>query len=148
MTLYWLDPSMRQQAFIFYKRYMPHARLRKKERLAVKYFNNNPQEPLIAAVRLRSIGPYQLLTGMLVHPDHRNQGVAHHLMRALSPELNTCASFLFALPELVPFYRQHQFSSEGVFPVEIAQLHQRYLNQGKSLTPMHFNNQPDAQLTK
>ncbi len=140
MQLHWLMPDNRNEAFRFYKQYMPYARISKKEKLAAFFANNSPQREIIAAVRLRPIGAYQLLTGMLVHPEYRRKGLAHQLMQALAPRLAATPSFLFALPHLCDFYQQHGFTCNQPVPAEINDLFKRYTQQGKTLHLMQYNN--------
>ncbi|QYK02344.1 GNAT family N-acetyltransferase [Shewanella psychrotolerans] len=144
MTLHWLSPSIRADAFRFYNRFMPYARLNKKELVGVIYAESSPSNQIIAAVRLRPIGEYQLVTGMLVHPHYRGQALGHQLMSNLQEQLIARPSFLFSLPELTAFYRQHRFfeSSEtkteqcADIPAEISQLYKRYVSKGKQLCLM------------
>ncbi|WP_037428045.1 GNAT family N-acetyltransferase [Shewanella colwelliana] len=144
MILTWLDPNSRAEVYRFYRQFMPYARLTKKELVAVGYRLTTLRQPSVAsdtitaAVRLRPIGPYQLLTGMLVHPDYRQQGLGHSLMQAIDKPLQTTPSFLFSLPELTHFYAQHGFVEHGVMPAEITQLYQGYINQGKQLVLMRY----------
>ncbi|MCG9697307.1 GNAT family N-acetyltransferase [Shewanella sp. Isolate11] len=143
MQLHWLNDDERIEAFGFYKKFMPHARLTKKEKLGVFFAENSASKPIIAAVRLRPIGSYQLLTGILVHPGNRGQGVGHQLMQALKPHLESAPSFLFSLPHLRNFYQQHQFEGDRQAPAEIRDLFSRYTREGKSLYLMcHSSNEP------
>lgn len=139
---------MRADAFRFYNRFMPYARLNKKELVGVFYAESSSSKQIIAAVRLRPIGEYQLLTGMLVHPEHRGQALGHQLMSNLQDSLTAKPSFLFSLPDLTAFYQQHGFfeSSESAteqcadisaeIPAEITQLYNRYVSKGKQLCLM------------
>ncbi|QYJ85191.1 GNAT family N-acetyltransferase [Shewanella mesophila] len=146
MNLTWLDADSRAEAYQFYHQFMPYARLTKKELLGVFFAGNLSEKKIIAAVRLRPIGEYQLLTGMLVHPEYRGQGLAHQLMFNLQRTLNTKPSFLFSLPELTSFYQQHRFFENSEItmeqspkiPAEITQLYKRYVSKGKQLYLMQY----------
>ncbi|NRD74964.1 GNAT family N-acetyltransferase [Shewanella sp. VB17] len=122
---------------------MPYARLTKKERLAVflSESDSNKTEPhteVIAAIRLRPIGRDTLITGMLVHPSFRGQGLGHSLMNAIINELNDEHAFLFALPHLVSFYQQHGFNPLQTPPNDIAQLFIKHQRKHKPLCLMGF----------
>ncbi len=138
MQLHWLPPDNRNEAFRFYKQFMPYSHIAQKEKLAVLFADNEQQE-IIAAVRVRPIGPYQLLTGMLVHPEYRGKGIAHQMMLSLATTFANTPSFLFALPHLCDFYRQHGFESDQQVPAEIHALFKRYSNQGKTLCLMRHH---------
>ncbi|WP_299793739.1 GNAT family N-acetyltransferase [uncultured Shewanella sp.] len=140
MDICWLDTDNRREASIFYRRYLPYARLGRKERVGVLYLQGEPGERLIvAAVRLRPIGTLTLLTGMLVHPDYRERGLAHQMLSSLMNTLETNRTFLFSLPELTDFYQQHQFVQTEDVPNDIWQLFLKYRGQGKELVLMKFN---------
>ncbi|ABV35876.1 GCN5-related N-acetyltransferase [Shewanella sediminis HAW-EB3] len=140
MKLCWLDTDNRRDAYIFYKRFLPYARLSKKERVGVLYARKDVDErQVIAAVRLRPIGSFTLLTGMLVHPYYREQGLAHQIMTSLAYIFENNRTFLFSLPSLVGFYRQHQFMPTDDVPNDILQLFSKYRGQGKELVLMKFS---------
>ncbi|MCG9753675.1 GNAT family N-acetyltransferase [Shewanella insulae] len=171
MTLQWLDTDKRRPAFTFYKTFMPHARITKKEALCVIYGDHQPglltqnqtikrqpdkkqveageqresallesgqlgnkplaiEQPedreIIAAARIRPIGHYRLLTGLLVHPKLRRQGLGHRLMQALTPTFGQAPTFLFCDARLIPFYQRHGFALPNTPPSELLQLQRRY----------------------
>lgn len=140
MKLCWLDTNNRRDAYIFYRRYLPYARLSKKEKIGVLFTRKGEDEwQVIAAVRLRPIGSFTLLTGMLVHPDHREQGLAHKIMTSLAGIFEHNRTFLFSLPSLVSFYQQHQFIPTEDVPNDILQLFSKYRSQGKELVLMKLS---------
>lgn len=161
MKLDWLDNDSRAQAFTFYKAFMPHARIAKKEALCVVYFGELTEQAsktqtiehqtrqerksllledrqIAAAARIRPIGPYHLLTGLLVHPHLRGQGLGTSLMQALAPTLGAAPSFLFCEAELTAFYRGLGFMLPNNPPSELLQLQRRYQTQGKQLVLMQY----------
>ena len=122
---------------------MPYARLTKKERVAVflSEFASSETElntETIAAIRLRPIGRYTLVTGMLVHPNYRGQGLGHQLMHAIMNELIDEHTFLFALPHLVSCYQQHGFNLLQTPPNDIFQLLNKHQSDNKPLCLMGF----------
>ncbi|KIO36249.1 GNAT family N-acetyltransferase [Shewanella sp. cp20] len=166
MKLDWLDSDSRAQAFTFYKAFMPHARIAKKEALCVVYFGEQTEQAskaqatkaqamahqtrqeresllfedrqIAAAARIRPIGRYRLLTGLLVHPHLRGQGLGKSLMQALAPTLGAAPSFLFCEAELTAFYRGLGFMLPNNPPSELLQLQRRYQTQGKQLVLMQY----------
>lgn len=143
LQIHWLDIDNRTQAYRFYKHYMPYARLTKKERLAVllserESIEDNRNQEIIAAIRLRPTGVYNLVTGMLVHPNYRGQGLGHQLMLGINNELTNEGTFLFALPHLVSFYQQHGFVECQNVPNDISQLFNKYDCDDRPLCLMIF----------
>ena len=133
----WLEPERRRAAFSFYKAFMPHARISKKEALCVAYLPGSAEQ-IIAAARLRPIGPYRLLTGVLIHPKLRMQGLGSQLIRALRPELGLAPSFLLCDAALCSFYQRHGFAPAQRPPAELSQLQRRYQEQDKALQLMQY----------
>ncbi|QDF76062.1 GNAT family N-acetyltransferase [Shewanella marisflavi] len=142
IQLDWLEPEHRRAAFSFYKAFMPHARISKKEALCVAYLDANAGQlmagEVIAAARLRPIGPYRLLTGVLIHPKLQEQGLGSQLMQALKPELGRAPSFLLCEAALCKFYQRHGFAPPQHPPAELSQLQRRYQEQGKPLQLMQY----------
>ncbi len=143
MKLCWLNTDNRSEAYIFYKRFLPYARLSKKEQVGVLFTlkNEDERQEVIAAIRLRPIGSFTLLTGMLVHPDYREQGLAHQIMASLAGIFENNKTFLFSLPSLTRFYQQHQFIQTEDVPNDILQLFSKYQRQGKELVLMKFSDE-------
>ncbi|WP_041417525.1 GNAT family N-acetyltransferase [Shewanella woodyi] len=143
MHLHWLSLNNRAQVYPFYKQFMPYARLTKKERIAVLLEEKGTAEvavesEVIAAVRLRPIGLYTLVTGMLIHPQHRGKGLGHTLMRGINNEMTDEYTFIFSLPHLVSFYQQHGFEKCQTPPNDIGQLFNRYHSEDKPLSLLAF----------
>lgn len=144
LHLHWLNSDNRAQAYIFYKRYMPYAHPTKKERLAVFFSEitstDESQSPEItAAIRLRPIGIYTLVTGMLIHPNYRGQGLGHQVMQRINNELLNKHTFLFALPHLVSFYQQHGFDECQNVPNDVGQLFNKHYRDDRPLCLMVFS---------
>lgn len=111
---------------------MPYAKPNKKE--AILTISSN--DTLVASVRLRPVGQLTLLTGMLVHPEYRGQALAHQLMTQLNKSLTPKTTFLFSIPELVPFYQSHHFSVCEAAPNDIQQLFAKHATKSKPLVLM------------
>lgn len=123
---------------------MPYARINRKEQIALLIDDAHTFAPdscikaehIIASLRLRPIGEFTLLIGMLVHPDHRGQGIGHKMMKGIADKLVSNETYLFSLPHLVKFYQQHGFHLTAQAPNDIAQLFDKYTSQGKTLVMM------------
>lgn len=120
----------------FYKQYYPSAKPKKNETIIVGYQQTN----IIAVVRFRPVEQYQLLTGMLVHPDLRKQNIGSTLLQYC--QINTLDSntYCFAYSHLETFYQQAGFSTIDIntLPNSLQLLFKRYIQSGKSLMPMHY----------
>ncbi|MEZ9822339.1 GNAT family N-acetyltransferase, partial [Shewanella sp. 10N.286.45.A1] len=81
-------------------------------------------------------GQLAILTGMLVHPDCRGQGIGHQLMDELSPVLRQGKTYIFALAHLEGFYGQHGFTVIEDAPNDITQLFLKYQGSEKELVLM------------
>jgi len=137
---------------LFYRQHMPYARLAQKESVAVIHHLGSPaiddtdisQRKIIAAIRVRPIGQYQLISGLLVHPHYRGQQVSTQLLRFIAPQLTVRQCFLFANPWLIGLYQQHHFvlidpSEFARLPAEIMQLYRRYHSEQRPLVIMQLN---------
>ncbi|ABV86113.1 GNAT family N-acetyltransferase [Shewanella pealeana] len=149
MQLTWLAPDERIEVKKFYRQYMPYARLLQKESLcvltqadpSVARFGELTSSKIIcseiaASARIRPIGQLAILTGMLVHPDFRGQGVGHRLMRELESVLCDGNTYIFALAHLEQFYAQHGFCAVSSAPNDIQQLFLKYQGSDKELVLM------------
>lgn len=135
----WLDLSDRSQLKLFYRQYMPYAKPNKKEAI----LTISIQDIIVASARLRPIGEYTLLTGMLVHPEYRGQGLAHQLMQLLSDSKNLESTYIFAIPELTHFYQSYHFIPCETAPNDITQLFNKYRSDDKPLILMAYKPQPN-----
>ncbi|WP_041420225.1 GNAT family N-acetyltransferase [Shewanella violacea] len=164
MQLIWLDNQNRRGVYGFYRSYMPYARISRKEQIALlindvetlspdsgikaKQINDDQHtchydsdikaKQIIAAIRLRPIGEFNLLIGMLVHPDHRGKGIGHQVLNGIADKLLSNETYLFALPHLVGFYQNHGFSQDIQAPNDIQQLFDKYTSQDKDLVMMGY----------
>ncbi|MGS0680218.1 GNAT family N-acetyltransferase [Shewanella sp. 125m-7] len=149
MQLTWLAPDDRIEVKKFYRQHMPYARLLQKESLCVLTQADcilaNDMKPnskqiiyseIVASARIRPIGQLAILTGMLVHPDFRGQGVGHKLMDELSSVLSDGKTYIFALAHLEGFYAKHGFSAASTAPNDIEQLFLKYQGSDKELVLM------------
>ncbi|MEZ9139649.1 MULTISPECIES: GNAT family N-acetyltransferase [unclassified Shewanella] len=62
-----------------------------------------------ASIRIKPIGKCQLVTGLVVAQIARGQGFAHQLLEYIKPELLLEQAYVFAIPELEPFYQAYGF---------------------------------------
>ncbi|QQX82445.1 GNAT family N-acetyltransferase [Shewanella sp. KX20019] len=157
MQLTWLATDDRIEVKQFYRQYMPYARLLQKELVCVltraDSASANSVEitssdithskpiafEIVASARIRPIGQLSILTGMLVHPNFRGQGVGHRLMRELASVISDGKTYIFALAHLESFYAQHGFCAVSSAPNDIAQLFLKYQRDGDELVLMGFN---------
>ncbi|OEF06209.1 GNAT family N-acetyltransferase [Vibrio genomosp. F10] len=119
-----------------YKVHYPSGKAKKDEHIITA----SNRSSIIAMVRFRTIEQYRLLTGMLVIPEQREQGVGHALLNYCQDNELTSNDFCFAYDHLESFYRAHQFEIVALdeMPNCLKNLYQRYVNSGRSLIPMQF----------
>lgn len=117
-----------------YKAHYPSGKAKKDELTAVAY----QESKMIAVVRFRSIEQFRLLTGMLVIPEFREQGVGHKLMHYCQQQILKEGDFCFAYQHLEAFYAQHSFVSvePQQLPNSLQMLFERYVKSGKKLVAM------------
>ncbi|MGS0689867.1 GNAT family N-acetyltransferase [Shewanella sp. 30m-9] len=144
MQLTWLAPDERIEVKKFYRQHMPYARLLQKESVCVltqedctsTNGTDIASSKIVASARIRPIGQLAILTGMLVHPDFRGQGVGHQLMDELASVINNDKTYIFALAHLQGFYSQHGFCAVSSAPNDIQQLFLKYQSSDKELVLM------------
>lgn len=134
MLFQWLEPQQNPLVKPFYKRFMAYSRPKKSDRIAV--LRDDLSQEIIACARLRAIGHYTLLTGMLIHPKHRKKGLGHLLLQHMQVEMHSEQVFIFSLSTLADFYAQHHVIEITFAPNDIQQRFECYQNQGKELTLM------------
>lgn len=128
-----LDPVKMPLVSRLYKAYYPSGKAKKDELTVAAYQNNT----LVAVVRFRSIEKYRLMTGMLVVPECRAQGIGHQLMEYCQQNVLGEGDYCFAYEHLESFYSQHGFVTleSEILPNSLNVLFERY-SSSKSLVPM------------
>lgn len=131
-----LDPIKLPLVTRLYKAHYPSAKAKKNETTIVCY----QYDALCGVVRFRPLDTFRLLTGMLVLPEYRGQGVAHQLMHYCQQHILGHQDYCFAYTHLAPFYAQHGFVSVSTeqLPPPLKELFERYCRSGKQLVAMHF----------
>ncbi|KDM89654.1 GNAT family N-acetyltransferase [Photobacterium galatheae] len=96
---------------------------------------------IVTVVRFQLSDDHQLLTGMLVAPTFRQQGVGLALLEACRTQLLSRRCFCFAFSHLEPLYQKAGFIviDEVRLPASLANRLQRYRSAGKSLIPMQYS---------
>lgn len=119
-----------------YKAFYPSAKPKKNERIVVGYH----EKTIICIVRFRPIEHFSLLTGMLVIPDYRQQGIAVQLLTFCQAHYLSENSYCFAYQHLESLYKSVGFSVVEVklLPNSLQQLFIRYTDAGKKLLPMRY----------
>ena len=130
----WLD-NPNQQVKTLYKSFMPWAKPKGRERLVIAITppSNSGENapPTLAVVRVRPVGEYDLVTGMLVHSDYRGKGLGDGLLAFIIPDLKPGMTFLYALPHLEAYYQRAGFKTLELnsVPNDIGQLYLKYSRQ-------------------
>lgn len=122
----------------FYQAYYPSGKPNKSEPLWV--IKQGPT--ILAAVRLKPFVDCQLMTGLVTHPEHRQQGHASRLLKALSQEFKHPPCFCLNQPELIPFYQKHDFvlvEDEQALPDDIQGRLRRYRVKQPELVTMAYH---------
>lgn len=130
-----LDPVKLPLVSRLYKSYYRSGKAKKDELTIV----GSVDKQMIAVVRFKSVEENRLLTGMLVVPEFRSQGLAHQLMSYCEQHVLQSGDFCFAYSELESFYQQHGFDTLGSdsLPNTLRGLFERY-SQKKSLVAMKY----------
>ncbi|MCG3866290.1 MULTISPECIES: GNAT family N-acetyltransferase [unclassified Photobacterium] len=133
-----LDPIRLPLVNKIYKSFYPSGKAKRDEIIWVAESNHS----IIASVRFKTIDNMQLLTGMLVAPEYRLQGIAYKLIEACRSQINRQTCYCFAFQELEVFYQKSGFQTidSETLPNNIKQRFQRYANSGKNLIPMVYIN--------
>ncbi|RJX72364.1 N-acetyltransferase [Vibrio sinensis] len=137
LTIEVLDPIKLPLVTRLYKAHYPSGKAKSNELTIVGYI----EQSLSAVVRFRPIEEFRLLTGMLVIPQYREQGVGHQLMNYCQQHTLTSKDYCFAYSHLELFYQQHGFTTipASTLPNSLKLLYNRYSHSGKRLTPMHYS---------
>ena len=121
----------------FYQAYYPSGKPNKSEPLWV--IKQGPT--ILVAVLLKPFVECQLITGLVTHPEHRQQGHASHLLKALNHEFEQLPCFCLNQPELMPFYQKHNFvlvEDEQALPDDIQGRLRRYRVKQPELVAMAY----------
>lgn len=131
-----LEPIKLPLVTRLYKAHYPSGKAKKDELTIVGYQRNQ----LVAVVRFRSLDRFRLLTGMLVVPECRDQGLGHQLMEFCQKNVLGEGDYCFAYEHLESFYSQHGFEVVKMdeLPNPLKVLFERYCNSGKKLVGMKF----------
>ncbi|MAF17669.1 MAG: GNAT family N-acetyltransferase [Marinomonas sp.] len=122
----------------FYQAFYPSGKPNKAEPLWVIKDGAN----ILCAVRLKPLDQCLLLTGLVTHPRHRNQGIAGQLLQTISEQLTRQPSYCLNTPELTPFYTRHGFTEvtdEALLPSELRSRLQRYRIKQPRLIAMQYH---------
>ncbi|MCW8332183.1 GNAT family N-acetyltransferase [Photobacterium sp. SDRW27] len=120
----------------FYKSHYPAGKAKKDEIIWV----GENSSGIISCVRFKQFEHFQLLTGMLVHPDLRGNGIAKQLLTAINEQTTDLPCFCFAFSHLEKLYQDAGFVviSDSDLPESLASRIKRYRLSGKDLTPMCY----------
>lgn len=130
-----LDPVKLPLVSRLYKSHYRSGKAKKDELTIV----GSVDKQMVAVVRFKSVEENRLLTGMLVVPEFRSQGLAHQLMSYCEQHVLQSGDFCFAYSELESFYQQYGFVTLGsdFLPNTLRGLFERY-SQKKSLVAMKY----------
>ncbi|GEA62721.1 GNAT family N-acetyltransferase [Vibrio comitans] len=120
-----------------YKSHYPSTKIKAGEKIIVAEENSK----IVGVVRYREVDKWQLLTGMLVIPEMRNQGIASQLLRFSQRDILHDKVFCFAYEHLEQLYSAHGFTTIPVedLPSTLAKLYLRYTQTGKPLIIMQYH---------
>ncbi|PSW03472.1 GNAT family N-acetyltransferase [Photobacterium lipolyticum] len=120
----------------FYKSYYPAGKAKRDE---IIWIGENTSG-IICCVRFKQFESYQLLTGMLVHPELRSCGIAKQLITATNEQLIHTPCFCFAFNHLEKLYQDSGFTviADNELPEPLASRIQRYRLSGKELIAMRY----------
>ncbi|MFC1508040.1 GNAT family N-acetyltransferase [Pseudomonadota bacterium] len=120
----------------FYKSHYPAGKAKKDE---IIWIGENTSG-IICCVRFKQFESYQLLTGMLVHPELRSRGIAKQLIAETNEQLIGTPCFCFAFNHLEKMYRDSGFTviADNELPEPLASRIQRYRLSGKVLIAMRY----------
>ncbi len=126
----------------FYQAFYPSGKANKADPIWVL----NQEQKILVCLRLKQFKQCQLLTGMVTHPDFRNQGLGLQLLDSLindeTQPLANKACYCFAFSHLEGFYQKAHFLSicPDELPDELRTRFMAYSQAGKLLIPMKFSN--------
>ncbi|OLQ77582.1 GNAT family N-acetyltransferase [Photobacterium proteolyticum] len=120
----------------FYKSYYPAGKAKKDEVIWVGEDNSS----IICCVRFKQFDNYQLLTGMLVHPEQRGMGLTKQLLTGCYQQLIETPCYCFAFAHLETLYQGANFIAlpESELPEPLLSRLRRYRQSGKKLVAMRY----------
>lgn len=136
LTFEILDPIKLPLVSRLYKAHYPSGKAKKDELTVVAY----KESKMVAVVRFRSVEQFRLLTGMLVIPEYRAQGVGHELLNYCQQQILKQDDFCFAYEHLEEFYGTHGFETVEMTQLSnsLKMLFERYISSGKKLIAMKY----------
>ncbi|GAD81429.1 GNAT family N-acetyltransferase [Vibrio ezurae] len=95
---------------------------------------------IVGVVRFRNIDKWQLLTGMMVVPDARRQGIASRLLQYCQSTMLNENVYCFAYVHLQQMYSAYGFRCIDIeaLPASLQKLYLRYTQAGKPLIIMQY----------
>jgi N-acetylglutamate synthase-like GNAT family acetyltransferase len=124
----------------FYQAYYPSGKANKADPI----WALSKEHKIFVCLRLKQFEQCQLLTGMVTHPDCRNQGLGLQLLSALINDdrrpLLTRPCYCFAFSHLESFYQKAHFTSICLddLPDPLKSRFIAYSQAGKQLIPMKY----------
>ncbi|MDD1796375.1 GNAT family N-acetyltransferase [Enterovibrio sp. ZSDZ42] len=120
----------------FYKDHYPAGKPKKDEVI----WTMEGSEGLIGTVRFRQFEGFQLLTGMLIHPDVRRQKLGIAFLHAVEKQTKDKRCYCLAYRYLIPLYENAGFEviDADALPEELKARYISYCNSGKDLVPMRY----------
>ncbi len=129
-----LDPIRLPLIQRFYKSHYPSGKAKRDEVI----WTVEKDGQIIGCVRFRQFNDCQLLTGMVIHSDHRRNRLASQLMENCEAQANSKQCFCFAYSHLEALYTKQGFVTigEADLPAPLDELFIRYSQGRKKLIPM------------
>ncbi|CAM4320926.1 GNAT family N-acetyltransferase [Vibrio neonatus] len=136
LTIKYLEPIRLPILKKLYKSHYPSAKIKGGEQILVAESNSS----IVGVVRFRTIDKWQLLTGMMVIPEARQQGIASRLLQHCKTDILNDSVYCFAYQHLQAMYSAHGFRCIDleVLPSTLQKLYLRYTQAGKPLIIMQY----------
>ncbi|OBT12027.1 acyltransferase [Vibrio sp. UCD-FRSSP16_10] len=136
LTIKELDPIRIPLLKKLYKSHYPSTKIKGGEYILVAEVDTK----ITGVVRFRTIDKWQLLTGMMVIPEARHQGIASQLLTYSQKHRLDNNVYCFAYQHLQPLYEAHGFQHIAVdtLPATLNKLYTRYIQSGKPLIAMQY----------
>ncbi|CAM3210937.1 GNAT family N-acetyltransferase [Vibrio rarus] len=136
LTIKELEPIRLPLLKKLYKSHYPATKIKGNEYILVAEVNSQ----IMGVVRFRPIEKWRLLTGMMVIPEVRHQGIASQLLKFSQTHLLNDNVYCFSYQHLRPLYENHgfKFVEAETLPSTLSKLYSRYIKSGKSLIAMQY----------